>query len=154
MSSVLEKLAALGLELPKFNTRGGNYQLYTRFGNLIYTAGQVCLQNDVLLYKGTVGTEIDIETAQAAARVCALNLLSIANEASDGQLDRIRVLKVNGYVKCLPDFEQQAKVIDGVSNLFVELFGQERGGHARAAVGVAAIPRGAPVEVEAIFAID
>ena len=91
---------------------------------------------------------------QAAARVCALNLLSIANEASDGQLDRIRVLKVNGYVKCLPSFEQQAKVIDGASNLFIALFGQERGGHARAAVGVAAIPRGAPVEVEAIFAID
>ena len=71
MNSVLEKLTALGLELPKFNTRGGNYQLYTRFGNLIYTAGQVCLQDDVLLYKGTVGTEIDIETPGRGASLRA-----------------------------------------------------------------------------------
>lgn len=154
MSQVLQKLAALGLQLPKFNTRGGNYQLYTRFGNFIYTAGQVSLQDDRLLYKGTVGAEIDLETAQAAARVCALNLLSLAYHACDGQLDRVRVLKVNGYVKCLPGFESQAAVIDGASNLFVELFGQERGGHARAAVGVAALPRGAPVEIEAVFAIE
>ncbi|HDS0916456.1 TPA: RidA family protein [Pseudomonas putida] len=154
MSKVLEKLAAMGLELPAFNTRGGNYVLYTRFGNLIYTAGQVSLKDDVLQYKGTVGVDLDLETAQAASRVCALNLLSIANHASEGKLDRLRVLKVNGFVKCLPSFEQQAKVVDGASDLFVELFGAERGAHARAAVGVAALPRGAPVEIEAVFAIE
>lgn len=154
MSKALERLNALGFELPSFNTKGGNYAMFKRFGNTIYTAGQVSLKNDVLLYRGTVGVDIDLETAQAAAQVCALNLIAIANAACDGDLDRVRVMKVNGYVKCLPAFEQQAKVLDGASNLLISVFGEERGSHARAAVGVAAIPRGAPVEVEAVFVID
>lgn len=154
MSKALQRLEELGLKLPDFNTKGGNYALFKRYDNLIYTAGQVSLEDDVLLYRGTVGVDIDLQTAQNAAQVCALNLLAIANAACDGELDRLRVIKVNGYVKCLPAFEQQAKVLDGASNLFISVFGEDRGSHARAAVGVAALPRGASVEVEAVFAID
>lgn len=154
MSQVLQRLTDLGFKLPRFNTKGGNYAMFKRHGNLIYTAGQVSLENDVLLYRGTVGVDLDVEAAKAAAQVCALNLIAIANAACDGDLDRIRVMKVNGYVKCLPAFEQQAKVLDGASNFFISVFGEERGSHARAAVGVSALPRGAPVEVEAVFVID
>lgn len=154
MSNTLERLKALGLMLPDFNKRGGTYVQFRRYGDLIFAAGQVCLVNDVLQYQGTVGVDVSIEQAQDSARLCALNLLAIANAAAEGDLDRVRVLKVNGYVKCLPEFSQQSTVIDGASDLFMELFGQERGGHARAAIGVAALPRGAPVEVEAVFAID
>ncbi|HDS0916520.1 TPA: RidA family protein [Pseudomonas putida] len=154
MDAILQRLAQLGLTLPAFNTRGGNYVQFTRHDNLVFAAGQVCLVDDVLKYQGTVGVEVTLEQAQDAARLCALNLIAIAHAAADGELDRVRVLKVNGYIKCLPEFTQQAKVLDGASNLFIELFGQERGGHARAAIGVTALPRGAPVEVEAVFAID
>lgn len=154
MSKALERLQALGLALPDFNTRGGTYVQFRRHGDLVFAAGQVCLVDDVLQYQGTVGVDVTIEQAQDSARLCALNLLAIANAAVDGELDRVRVVKVNGYVKCLPEFTQQSKVIDGASDLFIHLFGQERGGHARAAIGVAALPRGAPVEVEAVFAID
>lgn len=154
MSNVSERLKALGLTLPDLNARGGTYVQFRRYENLVFAAGQVCLLNDVLQYQGTVGVDVSVEHAQDSARICALNLLAIANAAAEGQLDRVRVLKVNGYVKCLPEFTQQSKVIDGASDLFIELFGQERGGHARAAIGVAALPRGAPVEVEAVFAID
>jgi enamine deaminase RidA (YjgF/YER057c/UK114 family) len=154
MSKVLDRLQAAGLKLPEFNTRGGTYIQFTRFGDLIFAAGQVGLVDDVLQHQGTVGVNINIEEAQNSARICALNLLAIANAASDCQLDRIRVLKVTGYVKCLPEFTQQSKVIDGASDLLIELFGRTRGGHARAAIGVTALPRGAPVEIEAVFAID
>lgn len=154
MSQVIQRLTAMGLTLPAFNTRGGTYVTYRKFDGLIYASGQVCLVDDVLQYQGTVGVDITLEQARDSARLCALNLLAIANAACDGQLDRLRVLKLNGYVKCLPTFTQQSAAVDGASDFFIELLGQERGGHARAAIGVAALPRGAPVEVEAVFALD
>lgn len=153
MDEVLRRINELGLELPGFNAKGGNYALFTVQGDLLFVSGQVCLRNNILQYKGTVGVDLSIEEAQDAASICALNLLAIVNLACKGDFSTVRVLKVNGFIKCLPDFEQQAKVLDGASNLLVSVFGEERGKHARAAVGVAALPRGAPVEVEAIFAL-
>ncbi|MFV3014357.1 RidA family protein [Pseudomonas sp. KHB2.9] len=153
MDDVLLRMKELGLQLPAFNVKGGNYSLYTVQGDLLFVSGQVCLKNNVLHYKGTVGVDLSIEEAQEAASICALNLLAIVNLACQGDFSTVRVLKVNGFIKCLPDFEQQAKVLDGASNLLVSVFGEERGKHARAAVGVAALPRGAPVEVEAVFAL-
>ncbi|MBV7547374.1 RidA family protein [Pseudomonas sp. PDM26] len=154
MSKVLDRLQALGLKLPEFNTRGGTYVQFRRFGDLIFAAGQVGLIDDILQHQGTVGLNINIEQAQSSARLCALNLLAIANAASNFDLDRVRVLKVNGYVKCLPEFIHQSKVIDGASDFLIDILGHDRGGHARAAIGVATLPRGAPVEIEAVFAID
>lgn len=153
MDEVLRRINELGLELPGFNVKGGNYTLFTVQGDLLFVSGQVCLRNNTLQYKGTVGVDLSIEEAQDAASICALNLLAIVNLACEGDFSKVRVLKVNGFIKCLPDFEQQAKVLDGASNLLVSVFGEERGKHARAAIGVAALPRGAPVEVEAVFAL-
>lgn len=153
MDEVLRRINELDLELPRFNVKGGNYTLFTVQGDLLFVSGQVCLKNNVLQYKGTVGVDLSMEQAQDAASICALNLLAIVDLACKGDFSKVRVLKVNGFIKCLPDFEQQAKVLDGASNLFVSVFGEERGKHARAAVGVAALPRGAPVEVEAVFAL-
>jgi enamine deaminase RidA (YjgF/YER057c/UK114 family) len=153
MDEVLRRINELGLELPGLNIKGGNYTPFTMQGDLLFVSGQVCLRNNILQYKGTVGVDLSMEEAQEAASICALNLLAIVNLACKGDFSKVRVLKVNGFIKCLPDFEQQAKVLDGASNLLVSVFGEERGKHARAAIGVAALPRGAPVEVEAVFAL-
>ncbi|MBV6748776.1 RidA family protein [Pseudomonas chlororaphis] len=153
MDEVLRRIDELGLVLPELNVKGGNYTFFTIQGDLLFVAGQVCLKNNVLQYKGTVGVDLSMAEAQEAASICALNLLAIVNVACGGDFSSVRVLKVNGFIKCLPDFEQQAKVLDGASNLLVSVFGEARGRHARSAVGVSALPRGAPVEVEAVFAL-
>jgi enamine deaminase RidA (YjgF/YER057c/UK114 family) len=153
MSDLIDRLEALGLELPGLNTKGGNYVPFKKCGDMLFVAGQVCLKNDVLQYKGTVGVDVTIAEAKVAAELCALNLLAILNLACEGDVSSVSVLKVSGFIKCLPEFESQASVLDGASDLFVAVFGKERGGHARAAIGVSALPRGAPVEVEAVFAL-
>ncbi|MGE7965519.1 RidA family protein [Pseudomonas sp. NPDC089918] len=153
MDEVLRRIDELGLALPGPNIKGGNYTPFTIHGDLLFVAGQVCLRDNILQYKGTVGVDLSMKEAQDAASICALNLLAIVNQACNGDFSKVRVLKVNGFIKCLPAFEQQAKVLDGASDLLVSVFGEERGKHARAAIGVTALPRGAPVEVEAVFAL-
>lgn len=150
---VAERLAALGLSLPKAPSPNGDYVPFTRSGSILFLAGQTCTREGSLLYSGTIGADMTLEEGQKAAEACAVNLLSILSLACDGDFDRVRALKVNGFVKCSPDFTQQPRVIDGASRLFLHVLG-ERGRHARAAVGVHALPRGASVEVEAIFEID
>lgn len=153
MGRVLDRLSDAGLALPAVPMPVGSYLPARRVGGLVYSSGQTPTVNGQLYFRGRVGAEIDVADAYQAARLAALNCLAeIGQEVGD--LDLIdSVVKVNGYVRCAPDFEQQPKVMDGASNLLIELFG-ERGRHARTAIGVSELPAGAPVEVELIVAIQ
>lgn len=148
------QLAALQIELPCVPRPIANFVPWRRNGDTVYLAGQVCEWNGTVLYKGKVGETIDLATAQHAARICALNLLAALREALDGDLDRVRAcLRVGGFVNCVPDFPSVPHVINGASDLFHTLFGSEIGAHARTAVGIAQLPQGASVEVDAVFAV-
>ncbi len=153
MSAAGDRLAALGLTLPTPPTPIANFVPFAVTGSLVYLAGQVNEWNGTVPYLGKVGREFDVATGQAAARLCALNLLAGLQIACGGDLDRVRrCVRVGGFVNCDPEFTQAPAVINGASDLFVAVFG-DAGRHARTAVGVASLPRGAAVEVDAIFEI-
>lgn len=146
-------LKAQGLELPKVAVPIGSYAPFVRHGDLVFVSGQLPLKNGSLIAKGRVPAEVSLEEAQAAARQCALNVLGAAAAAVGGDLEKITAcLKLTGFVACDPDFTDHPKVVNGASDLIKAVLG-ERGQHARAAVGVASLPMGAPVEVEAIFSV-
>lgn len=148
--SVADRLAELGLALPPVATPAGVYVPAMVSGNLVFTAGQIPMVGGVLPTVGKVGAEVSPEEAYELARICALNGLAAA-ESVIGSLDRVtRVVKVVGFVASAPDFTGQPGVINGASELLGEVFG-EAGIHARSAVGAAALPLGAPVEVELIL---
>jgi enamine deaminase RidA (YjgF/YER057c/UK114 family) len=148
--SVADRLAELGLALPPVATPAGAYVPAMVSGNLVFTAGQIPMVGGVLPTVGKVGAEVSPEEAYELARICALNGLAAA-ESVIGSLDRVtRVVKVVGFVASAPDFTGQPGVVNGASELLGEVFG-EAGIHARSAVGVAALPLGAPVEVELIL---
>ena len=145
-----ERLRALGLELPPVAKPAGNYVPAVRAGSLLFTAGQVPLENGELRLTGKVGDDgVSVEEAQLAARLCALNALAAAASEAGG-LDRVsRIVKVVGYVASAPGFNGQPQVLNGASDLLGEVFG-EAGLHARSAIGVAELPLNAPVEVELV----
>ncbi|CAI7978697.1 MULTISPECIES: RidA family protein [Parafrankia] len=143
------RLAELGLVLPAVPTPAGAYVPAVRDGDLVWTAGQLPLVAGKLLASGLVGAEITAERAAELARVCALNALAAAAAAAGG-LDTItRIVKVVGFVASAPGFVGQPVVLNGASELLGAVFGAA-GLHARSAVGVAALPLGAPVEVELV----
>ena len=143
------RLRELGHELPDVPEPAGAYVPAVRAGALVFTAGQLPLEDGELPRTGKVGDEVTLEEAREAARRCALNALAAA-AAEAGGLDRVaRVVKVTGYVASTPDFNRQPEVINGASDLIGEVFG-ETGRHARSAVGVAVLPMDAPVEVELV----
>src|SRR6185295_6431683 len=140
-----------GIELPNASAPAANYVPFVRVGNLVYVSGQVSEWNGERKFIGKLGRELCIPEGQEAARLCALNLVAHARIAAGGDLDRIvRVVRLTGYVNSMPDFIQQPEVVNGASDLMVEIFG-DAGRHARSAVGVASLPSGVSVEVEAIF---
>lgn len=144
-----ERLAALGLTLPEPPQPAGSYVTAKRVGRLIYVSGMVPMTEGTLRHRGKVGADVSLEEGYEAARVCALNILSVL-KAEIGSLDRIaQMVRVGGFVCSADGFTDQPKVINGASDLFVEVF-QERGMHARAAIGVSELPLGSAVEVEAI----
>lgn len=146
-----QRLAELELELPRPSLPGANYVSFVRTGNLIHLTGQLSQWNGERRFVGKLGREFDTAEGQQAARLCALNLIAHLRNALDGDLDRVtRCVRIAGYVNSTPDFVGQSQVINGASDLFVEVFG-ERGRHARMAVGVAALPYDVAVEVEAVF---
>lgn len=129
-----------------------NFVPFRREGSLVFLAGQVCEWNGEVRYVGKVGREFDMAAGQAAARVCGLNLIAALRHAL-GSLDRVRqCLRLGGFVNCDPEFKLVPQVINGASDLMHQIFGAA-GAHARTAVGVASLPRGAAVEVDAIFAV-
>jgi enamine deaminase RidA (YjgF/YER057c/UK114 family) len=143
------RLAALGLTLPRVSPPLAAYVPAVRTGDYVYTAGQLPLVDGQLLATGKVGAEVDAERASALARVCALNALAAAASAAGGLGGIARIVKVTGFVASAPGFDGQPEVINGASELLIEVLG-EAGRHARSAVGVAELPRNTPVEVELI----
>ena len=152
MSSNIEKrLGEIGITLPPPGAPGGNYVPFVVVGDLAFMAGQVAREAGKMKYTGKVGRELTVEQGAAAARLCAVNLLAQLKAACGGDLDRVdRCVRLGGFVNSPPDFFEHPKIVNGASDLMVEVFG-ERGQHARTAVGVAALPLNSAVEVEAIF---
>ncbi|HMM08950.1 MAG TPA: RidA family protein [Paracoccus solventivorans] len=145
------RIAQLGITLPDAPAPAANYVPYVQSGNLLFVSGQISAGPDGLI-RGRLGEDMDAAAGAAAARACGLALIAQARAAL-GSLDRIaRVVKLTGFVNSTPDFTDQPEVVNGCSDLMVEVFG-ESGRHARAAVSAAALPRGVAVEVEAIFEI-
>ena len=142
------KLAELGLSLPTVVPPLASYVPAVQSGNHVYVSGQLPLVDGELPYAGKVGAEVTAEQAADAARICALNALA-AIEALVGLGRVVKVVKLTGFVASAPGFTGQPAVVNGASNLFGEVFG-EQGRHARSAVGVSELPLGAPVEVEVI----
>jgi len=144
-----QRLAALGLTLPAGTAPIANYVPAVRSGRLVFLAGQLARGADGKFLAGKVGRDFTEAQAAEAARTCALQLLA-ALKAEVGELSRVkRIVRVGGFVNCTEDFTAQPRVINGASDLLVAVFG-EAGKHARAAVGVNALPAGAPVEVELV----
>jgi enamine deaminase RidA (YjgF/YER057c/UK114 family) len=151
--SATARMAALGIELPDVAAPLASYVPAVRTGSFVYTSGQLPLVDGELLATGRVGVEVDEQMALACARRCALNALA-AVEAEVGDLDRVRrVVKVTGFVASPPEFTGQPRVLNGASDLLGEIFA-DAGRHARSAVGVSALPLGAPVEVELVVEVD
>jgi enamine deaminase RidA (YjgF/YER057c/UK114 family) len=143
------RLAALGLSLPKVTPPLAAYLPAVRTGPYVYTAGQLPIVDGQLLGTGKVGTDVSAREAAALARTCALNALAAVASVT-GSLSAVRrIVKVVGFVASAPDFTEQAQVINGASELLIEVLG-DAGRHARSAVGLAVLPRDAPVEVELI----
>ena len=149
MTDPVERLAALGLTLPPVAAPGGAYVPAVRAGQFIYPAGQIPTVDGKLLAVGKVGGEVSVTDAAGLARTCALNALAAAAAAAGGLAAIRRIVKVTGFVASAPGFNGQPQVINGASELFIEVFGEE-GKHARSAIGVAELPLNAPVEVELI----
>ena len=147
------RLAELGVVLPEAPAPAANYVPWARSGNLLFVAGQVSGNNQGV-HKGRLGDDLDLDDGVAAARACALNLIAQAKAGCSGDLDRVvRVVKLGGFVNCTPDFVQQPQVVNGASDLIVEIFAN-KGRHARFAVGAPALPMGFAVEIDAVFEID
>lgn len=148
---VMEKLAELGLSLPPDWAPRGRFLPFRRDGAVVYLSGQICERDGAVTLTGPVEDRPEaVEAARKAAETCALNLLYRLREAADGDLDRVDcVLRLGGFVNCVPGFGQSPKVIDGATDLFIALYG-DRGWYARTAVGVAGLPGNAAVEVDAV----
>ncbi len=147
-----KRLAELGITLPTPAAPAANYVPAVATGNQLFISGQLPMLDGKMQLTGTLGNGPSVEDAVAAARLCAINVLAQV-KAATGDLDRVvRLVKVVGFVASAPTFGDQPKVVNGASDLFVDVLG-ERGKHARSAIGVAALPFGASVEVEAVFEI-
>ena len=153
--SIAARLAALDIVIPRAQPpRVAKIKGAARIGNTLYISGQIPQWQGELRFIGKVGREFTIEEGRAAARLSALNVLAQASEALGGNLDRVRqIAKVAGYVNCTPDVTEIGAVINGASELFLEIFG-ERGAHARVAIGAYSMPLGVAVEIEAIMEVD
>ena len=147
MSNVENKIKELGLQLPEPPKPLAAYIPAKKTGNLVFTAGQLPMVNGELILKGLLGQAVEIDAAYAAAKTCTLNALA-AIKGVIGDLDQIKqVVRVVGYVASVPTFTQQPAVVNGASELLLEIFG-EKGKHARSAVGMAVLPLNAAVEIE------
>ncbi len=148
------RLQELEIELPEPSAPGANYVPFVRTGNLLFLTGQLSQWNGERRFVGKLGREFGIEEGQQAARLCALNLLAHLRTAVGGRLDRVRrCVRIAGFVNSTPAFTGQSQVVNGASDLFVQVFG-EAGRHARMAVGVSALPYDVAVEVEGVFEVE
>jgi enamine deaminase RidA (YjgF/YER057c/UK114 family) len=153
MAQIEQKLASLGIVLPTPAAPIANYVGFVRIGSLLVVSGQICLgPAGTLVAKGKLGETVTVEQGQSAARACAINLLAQVKIAL-GDLDKmVRVVRLGGFINSAPTFLDGPKVMNGASDLMVEVFG-DKGRHARTTVGVAALPLDAAVEVEGLFEV-
>jgi len=150
---IATRLSEMGITLPEAAAPAANYVPYVISGNLLTISGQLPLEGGKVAVSGHLGKTVDVAAGQRAAELCAINILAQAKAALGGDLGRIRrVIKLNGFVASAPDFVEQHLVINGASNLIAGVLG-EAGKHARAAVGMAALPLNAAVEIDAIMEI-
>jgi enamine deaminase RidA (YjgF/YER057c/UK114 family) len=155
MAGLIEKkLSGLGVTLPTPASPIANYVPFVRSGNILVVSGQVCFGIDgKLVVKGQLGAGVSVEDGQKAARACAINLLAQL-KAALGDLDKVvRVMRLGGFINSSPGFTEGPKVMNGASDLMVEVFG-DKGRHARTTVGVSALPADAAVEVEGLFEVS
>ena len=150
--SIESRLAELGVTLPDAPAPAANYVPYVQTGDIVYVSGQIS-QDANGPVKGKLGADLEAEEGAAAAKLCAISLLTQVRAACGGDLDRlVRVVKLTGFVNSTADFTDQPKVINGCSDFMVEALG-DAGRHARSAVSAAALPLGVAVEIEGIFQI-
>ncbi|PRD41844.1 RidA family protein [Phyllobacterium phragmitis] len=153
MGVVSARLSELGIVLPSIISPSGNYIPYRFTGNLLSISGQIPRIDGIDHFLGVVGKDISPEEGYQAARLCALNLVARVNAALDGDLDRlVACVQLRGFVNAPADFKGHPAVIDGASDLLVEIFG-EKGRHVRTALGAGSLPRGCSVEVDAVFEV-
>ncbi|RVU20675.1 RidA family protein [Methylobacterium oryzihabitans] len=151
--TIATRLAALGLTLPPVPAPRGAFLPFSRLGPTVWLAGQICERDGVISHTGRLGEDHDLAAGQAAAELCALNLLASLSLALDGDLDRVvRCHRLGGFVQVVPGWPDVPKVVNGASDLMFRLFG-EAGRHARTAIGVAGLPGNASVEVDGIFEV-
>ncbi len=154
MSDVIENLNKLGLTLPPSAPPLFNYVPHVVAGNMVFVAGQVPIGDNQDAYIGTLGDDMNMETAHKAALRCGLNILCQVNEAVAGDWSRVKkCVKLGGFVNCTPDFTDMSLIINTASDLMVNVLGEKRGKHARFAVGAPSLPAGFCVEIDAIFEI-
>ncbi|MCP4314519.1 MAG: RidA family protein [Hyphomicrobiales bacterium] len=152
--TIAERLSALNIALPDAPAPAAKYVPYTIVGTTLYISGQLPMESGTVTVTGHLGSDVSVEVGQQAAKQCAINILAQASAALNGDLERVvRLAKIQGFVASTPEFHEQHLVINGASNLLVDVLG-ERGMHARAAVGMASLPLNAAVEVDAIFEIS
>lgn len=149
---IAARLQELGIELPNPPKPVAAYIPFVITGNLIFVSGQVSALPGGPKYQGKLGHHFNVDQGKDAARLCGLNILAQLNAALDGDLDRVtRIVRLGGFVACADSFTEQPQVVNGASELMVEVFG-DAGRHARAAVGVNTLPLGMAVEVDAVAA--
>ena len=145
-----ENIKNLGLNIPDLPKALANYVPYKIIGKTIYISGQAPVQNGELIYKGKVGSDITVEDGIEAAKLCVINIIAAVKTGLDGDWDKLdSFVKLTGYVNCQDNFTDQPQVINGASDMLVDIFG-EQGRHARVAVGSNALPLGIAVEIDAI----
>ena len=150
-ATIEDRLAELAIELPDAPAPAANYVPFVVTGALVFVSGQVPVWNGEIRHIGQVGGDLELEDGIQAARLCGLNLIAQARAAAGGDLDRIsRVVKLGGFVNAAPGFTDHPKVVNGASDLMVDVFG-DRGRHARFAVGASTLPLGVAVEVDGVF---
>ncbi len=148
-----KKIESLGLELPETPKPVASYIPAVHSGNLVFTSGQLPIIKGELKARGKIGSDLTVEEGYECARVAALNCLA-ALKSVVGELDRVRrVVRVTGFINSAPGFEEQPKVMNGASDLLVEIFG-DKGKHSRLAIGTSELPLGSPVEVEMIVEVQ
>ncbi len=155
MSATIEaRLTELGIELPDAPAPVSNYMPYVVAGNLVFISGQVTLWNGEINYVGKVGADLSIEQGYEAARMCGLNQIAQVRAACDGDLDRVvKVVKLGAFVNCVDDFKDHPQVVNGASDLMIEVFG-DAGRCTRTNVGASSLPLGFAVEIDAVFEIN
>ncbi|MCD2177086.1 RidA family protein [Rhizobium sp. C1] len=152
-NEISKRLDDLGITLPVAAAPAANYVPYVISGNTLYLSGQLPMEGGKVAVTGIVGKDVELDAAKRAAELCAINILAQASAALGGDLSRVkRLIKINGFVASAQDFTSQHLVINGASDLLVNVLG-EAGKHARAAVGMACLPLNASVEIDAILEI-